>query len=413
MTHVQTASTGRTGARPITEWSRRIARDLEARAASATDVERKRLFEVLPAAKGAIGIGTAALETLLHLISYTRPDDWKGSRSPCVWPSNATLAERADVTVGAIKERLRQLRRLGLIGARDSAHGRRTGRRNDAGEATSAFGIDLTPLRIRFAELSAMAESHTAQQRLFKEGALEIGRVRRMVGQALAQAADLRLTGNHWLALQDKLAAITSAAGAARAVKSSDAYCEALSALSGLERLVGETVDAFLFCENEDGLGSKNRPDIHIQTNPSSNLVHARRDCSSGPGAPEPNQREIRPTPSASQFKTRPDELIAMFPVTAMYVSAPRPKWSDLHRVAGTLRHALGVRTGTWVDALDCLGPDAATVALMVTAERESRNEIRLTAGAYFAGMVSKARKGELDLAKSLWAFRPETVTRQ
>lgn len=102
-----------------------------------------------------------------------------------------------------------------------------------------------------------------------------------------------------------------------------------------------------------------------------------------------------------------------MFPVTAMYVTTPRPTWSDLHRAAGAVRHALGVRTGTWVDALDCLGADGATVALMVTAEREVRNEIRQTAGAYFAGMVSKARRGELDLAKSLWGFRTEQVTRQ
>ena len=413
MSHVQMASTGRTGARPITEWSRKIARDLEARAASATDVERKKLFEVLTAAKGAIGIGTAALETLLHLISYTRPDDWKGARIPCVWPSNATLAERADVTVGAIKERLRQLRRLGLIGARDSGHGRRTGRRNDAGEATSAFGIDLTPLRIRFSELVAMAEAHTAQQRLFKEGALEIGRVRRMVGQALAQAADLRLTGEHWLALQDRLIGITSAAGTARSVRDSDAYKAALKALGGLEQLVGDTVDAFMFPEENDGSGSKNWPDVQLQTNPYLQSVHAHRDCSSTTETVGLDQRDIEPSPSTSQFKTRPDELIGMFPVTAMYVTAPRPKWSDLHRAAGTLRHALGVRTGTWVDALDCLGPDAATIALMVTAERESRNEIRLTAGAYFAGMVSKARKGELDLAKSLWGFRTETVTRQ
>lgn len=413
MNHAQTASTGRTGARPITEWSRRLARDLEARAAAATDVDRDRLFKVLAEAKGAIGIGTAALETLLHLITYTRLDDWKGGRTPCVWPSNATLAERAHVTVGAIKERLRQLRRLGLIAARDSAHGRRTGRRNKAGEATSAFGIDLTPLRVRFAELRDLAAAHTEQQRLFKEGGLEIGRVRRLVGQALAQAADLRLTGPHWLALENQLTAIVSAAGAAKAIKCSDAYRAVLLDVVDLEQLVDDTVDRFMFPEIIDGSGSKNRPDIHIQTNPSSELVHAQRDCSSSPAPSVSHQCDVVPSPSQSQFKARPDELIAMFPVTAMYVTAPRPKWSDLHRAAGSLRHALGVRTGTWVDALDCLGPDAATIAMMVTAERESRNEIRLTAGAYFAGMVSKARRGELDLAKSLWGFRTETATRQ
>lgn len=413
MTHIQTALTGRTGARPITEWSRRIARDLDARAASASDVDRKRLFEVLTAAKGAIGIGTSALETLLHLIGYTRPDDWKGSRSPCVWPSNATLAERADVTVGAIKERLRQLRRLGLVGARDSGHGRRTGRRNDAGEATSAFGIDLTPLRIRFAELSEKAASHTAQQRLFKEGALEIGRVRRLVGQALAQAADLRLTGEHWVALQDQLAGIVKAAGDARAIRNSEAYRAALDALPSLERRVGETVDAFMFPEIEDGSGSRNHPYTQLQTNPCLESVHASRDRSSDIDRAETQVGEVEPSPSTSRFKTRPDELIEMFPVAAMYVTAARPSWPDLHRAAAPLRNALGIRTGTWVDALDCLGPDAATVALMVTAEREVRNEIRLTAGAYFAGMVAKARRGELDLARSLWGFRTEKVARQ
>lgn len=99
-----------------------------------------------------------------------------------------------------------------------------------------------------------------------------------------------------------------------------------------------------------------------------------------------------------------------MFPTTAMYVGTPRPGWTDLHNAAAKLRHALGVRTSTWVDALDKLGPDGATVALMITAEREARDEIRQTAGAYFAGMVVKAKRDELDLAKSLWGFRTERM---
>ena len=105
-------------------------------------------------------------------------------------------------------------------------------------------------------------------------------------------------------------------------------------------------------------------------------------------------------------FKARPIDLIAMFPTTAMYIDAQRPTWPDLHRAAARLRHDLGIRTGTWVDALDKLGSDAAAVAMMITAERGARNEIRRTAGAYFAGMVTRAGRGELDLPKSLWGFR-------
>ncbi|GAA3276392.1 hypothetical protein GCM10020258_56670 [Sphingomonas yabuuchiae] len=65
------------------------------------------------------------------------------------------------------------------------------------------------------------------------------------------------------------------------------------------------------------------------------------------------------------------------------------------------------IRIGVYVDALEKLGPDAAAVAIMITAERHSRSEIRLTPGAYFTGMIGKAKRDELDLAKSLWGFGP------
>jgi replication initiation protein RepC len=62
-----------------------------------------------------------------------------------------------------------------------------------------------------------------------------------------------------------------------------------------------------------------------------------------------------------------------------MYVARDHPGWVDLHRAAARLRHDLGIRTGTEVNALDQRGADAASIAIMITAERESRVEIRLT----------------------------------
>ena len=282
MTYTQTAFTGRTGARPITALMRQITRDLASRADDAHDVERNALYPILEGAKAALGLGTPALETLKHLIGFTRPDDWKEGRHPCAWPSNYTLAELAGVTESAIKARLRQLRSLALVTAHDSGHGRRTGRRREGGEIAQAYGIDLSPLRIRFDELRALADAHSAQSRLFKDGRREISRVRRIVGQALAQAADLRLTGPHWLALQDAMDSAAAAAATARAMKDSDAYSDAIARLSDVEEQVGETIDQFMFADELDGLGSKNAPDIHLQTNPPSlKMVQAQRDCSS------------------------------------------------------------------------------------------------------------------------------------
>lgn len=403
MTYIQTASTGATGARPITAWSRQILRDLAARAPQACDVERNRLYPVLEGAKVALRLGTPALETLKHLISFTRPDDWKGDRTPLAWPSNYTLAELAGVTEGAIKARLRQLRALGLVAAHDSAHGRRTGRRDATGAITSGYGLDLSPLRIRFAELQALAEAQTIQSRLFKEGRLAIARARRLVGQVLAQAAEMGLTGAHWRALQEQVERIAEQAARGRLSRDSEAYQAALDLITELERVIDDTVDRFMFPSSEP-LGSKSTPVMHIQTNPPLNFVITDQSCGSGPAA-------FPTSPSGSVFKARPADLMVMFPATAMYVTADHPGWSDLHAAAARLRHDLGIRTGLWLDALDRLGRDDAAVTMMITAERLARGEIRQSAGAYFSGLMTKACRNELDLGRSLWGFRGAVMT--
>ena len=411
MTYTQTAFTGRTGSRPITAWSRQIVRELEARADCTSDIERNSLYVALEGAKVALGLGTPALETLKHLISYTRPDDWKNGRTPVAWPSNYTLAELAGVTESAIKARLRQIRALGLITPRDSGHGRRNGRRDQAGVISSAYGLDLSPLRIRYTELRALADAQTAQSRLFKEGRLEIARVRRIVSQALAQAADMRLTGSHWIALQDAIDRVASVAAAARSIRDSQAYQDAVGELADVEALVGTTVDRFMFYLEIDGLGSKITPPKHIQTKPDSKpYVHSIRKCSPILHEEEPTKDRTPADETASTFKARPSELIQMFPTVAMYVQNESPSWPNIHRAAARLRHDLGIRTGTWIEALSELGADCAAVAIMITAERTTRNEIRQTAGAYFAGMVAKGKRNELDLARSLWAFRVAIV---
>lgn len=404
MTYIQTASTGATGARPITAWSRQILRDLAARAPQAGDVERNRLYPVLEGAKVALRLGTPALETLKHLISFTRPDDWKGDRTPLAWPSNYTLAELAGVTEGAIKARLRQLRALGLVAAHDSAHGRRTGRRDATGAITSGYGLDLSPLRIRFAELQALAEAHSAQSRLFKEGRLAIARAQRLVGQVLAQAAEKGLTGAHWLALEEQVERIAEQATRGRVSRDSEAYQAALDLITELERAIDDTVDRFMFPFGEP-LGSKSTPVIHVQTRPSPDSVIADQKCCSRPTA-------LPASPSGSVFKARPADLMIMFPTTAMYVTANHPSWPDLHTATARLRRDFGIRTGLWLNALDRLGRDGAAVIMMITAERLARGEIRQSAGAYFSGMMAKACCDQLDLGRSLWKFRADAAAR-
>lgn len=405
MTCIQTASTGATGARPITAWSRRIMRDLETRAPQAGDVERNRLYPVLEGAKVALRLGTPALETLKHLISFTRPDDWKGDRTPLAWPSNYTLAELAGITEGAIKARLRQLRALGLVAAHDSAHGRRTGRRDATGAITSGYGLDLSPLRIRFAELQALAAAHSVQSRLFKEGRLAIARARRLVGQVLAQAAEMGLVGAHWMALQEQVERIAEQAAHARTSRDGAAYQAALDEIPLLETAIDAAIDRFMFPQNHNPSRSKSTPLIQVQTNPYPHSVVAEQESGHDLAA-------LSPSLTGSVFKAYPSDLLIIFPATAMYVTSCNPSWSDLHAAAAALHRDLGIRADIWVDALNRLGRDGAAIAMMITAERLSCGEIRQNAGAYFAGMMAKAYRGELDLARSLWGFRANAGAR-
>lgn len=405
MTYTQTAFTGRTGARPISALTRHIERELAARLENAEDIDRNDLYRVLDGAKTTLGLSASALETLKHLIGYTRPCDYKGDARPIAWPSNHTLAELAGVTEGAIKARLRQLRKLALVTMRDSAHGRRRGQRGEQGQIISAYGIDLSPLRARFGELKAAADAHCAFSRLDKLGRQEIGRVRRIVSQALAQAADLGLVGKHWTALHDMIEAVAVQASAARATRDKDRYAEALSQLPGIEEAVGDTIDRYMFPDIAAS-GSKSSPFKQVPTTPCKPLVERPQDCSRDPVGRTPSEGEVASPSAQTSFKTSPRELVDMFPTTGMYVDAKRPTWADLHRAAARLRHDLGICAGSWVEALDKLGMDGAAVAMMITAERRTRSEIRLTPGAYFAGMVARADRGELDLPKSLWGFR-------
>ena len=88
MSYTQTAFTGRTGARPISALTRHIERELAARMETAGDVDRNDLYRILDGAKTAIGLSASALETLKHLIGYTRPDDYKGDARPIAWPTS-------------------------------------------------------------------------------------------------------------------------------------------------------------------------------------------------------------------------------------------------------------------------------------------------------------------------------------
>jgi replication initiation protein RepC len=82
------------------------------------------------------------------------------------------------------------------------------------------------------------------------------------------------------------------------------------------------------------------------------------------------------------------------------------PGWEELVAAAYDLRRELGVSQASWAEACELLGRSGAAIGLLV-ADRAALREIdpvRCPA-AYFRGLVSRARRGELRLHASVFGL--------
>lgn len=100
-----------------------------------------------------------------------------------------------------------------------------------------------------------------------------------------------------------------------------------------------------------------------------------------------------------------PDELIRLTPRLKPYLSRPNPTWQEIIDAADWLRHDLGVSKSLWGEACIAMGRELAAVALAIVSTKEAEH-FRTTPGAYFHGMVAKAKTGELHLERTVWALR-------
>jgi len=104
-------------------------------------------------------------------------------------------------------------------------------------------------------------------------------------------------------------------------------------------------------------------------------------------------------------LKLRPDELVRLAPRLKPYLQRPDPAWPDIVDAAGWLRHDLDVSKPLWGEACLAMGREQAAIALAVVSAKDP-GHFRTTPGGYFHGMVAKAKAGELNLDRTLWAMR-------
>jgi len=87
------------------------------------------------------------------------------------------------------------------------------------------------------------------------------------------------------------------------------------------------------------------------------------------------------------------------------------PNWPELVDAADCIRHQLDISQFAWGEACLTMGRKQAAVAVALLAAKPA-DHFPEGAGAYFLGMVDRAKAGELHLDRSWFALRPKDASR-
>jgi replication initiation protein RepC len=299
---------------------------------------------------------------------------------------------------------------------RDNEQGKRYGRRGADGRIIEAYGFDLSPLALRQDEFIRLAAEARVERERMKALRKRVTLARRGVRQAGETLAGLGSLPEGWPRLQAETAELVAAAkGAARS--------EELAALAhALERRKAEAeqwvrdTSKPVEIDPEGAVYGPHTTDTNLSENLSDTVIACEESSSVERAEPKPEALSppLPPTPLVSAPPPSPErllrlkagQLIELAPRLGRYVVAETPSWRDIVDAAGSwLRPELGVSPSLWGEACQVMGREAAALALALVSTKDTAH-FRSTAGAYFAGMVRKAEKGELHLERTVWALR-------
>ena len=366
------------------------------------------------------------------------PGDWP----PVIWMTKTKIADHLGLKPRAISNIEDDLARAGFIYWTDCASRRRNGWRDpETGRIACAYGVNLAPFAARADDIEATFEAVRQERHDSKALVYEIAaiRSRTLIGLKAAlrsgaasdasipglidQAASLptgRAMACWRLAPLEELAAdARSIEERARAVIHPDR--------AGKTSLPNEELSSencTLGCTLESGSTTNTNQYQDI------NLAAAARTAEP---APDPRTTAARHGPErencsrgapddAPPSKFPPAWLILESLPTSFARHLPdrtRADAQDFRLAANLARSRLGVSPSAWRQACEVMGLDAASLAVAVVASRADAGKVR-SAGGYLRGMVAAARRGELELGKSLWglvdradtAAQPEAVPR-
>lgn len=407
----------RTGLRSVTPETL-AATNFARQYSSSTRITRAAAIRVVKLAAAAMGLKTAKIAMLDQLFACSKAVDWLGSAPPVVWPSNARLARSLGISISTMKYHLNGLVRAGLVAYSDGPTYQRSGRRDDQGNIIEATGIDLSPIAVRFAELTELVEAAEFAAKESQKLGYRRTILRKEV-QALLFAASRASLAGDWGQYQARLDRIAEE----RTVD----LDSRIALVADLEALLSEVEQAYDMVNQDlkfDAALPKYRPLLTTAEHSDSehsNKIRPRANAheSNSTSASGRMAFENKPAETANPQQTQKHPQVMLSddlqnisidliksgcPAFETYAPGAFESWWNFKESARQVAISLNINPQVWQEAVAVLGNDLAASALAVTVQKAETGLV-LKPGAYLRTLTQRGRVGELHISRSLFGL--------
>ena len=386
------------------------------------DTRRISRIEALKTAKraaAALGLKASKIALIDNLFAYSKPADWNDADvTPVVWPSNDLLARKLGVKVSTLKHHLKGLVEAGLIAYSDSPTYQRRGRRDETGKIIEAYGINLSPIAVRYRELLMIANAADADAQARKQYSYRRTILRKEIQSILLSAAQRAVEGP-WSHAQARLDTILD-----EKPRELDDLMNQVSKLEALLDEIQETYEEAFKEQNSTTVVAKFRPLRTTAETPHSESRNNEgtplpRDTLSDLTASgglafekEPSDADHPVQDQKTSSKTLEDDLkhisLSLLetacPEATEFVPDCFENWNNLRGAAKTLCLAVGINPQVLAEAQEALGPELAAAAVALILQKYGMNLIGKP-GAYLRELTKRGRTGELAISRSLFGL--------
>ena len=349
-------------------------------------VSKWQVFRDIREAKEVLGATDRALAILNALLTFHRDEELLGEGNLVVFPSNEQLIRRANgMSPATLRRHLANLVTSGLIIRRDSPNGKRFARKGQGGAIEQAYGFDLSPILARAAEFRELAEAVAAERKAFRLVRERLTICRRDVVKMIEAGINESVPGS-WRGFQRRYEAIIT-----RLPRT--APRQALEAIANeLEDLwadVHQTLE--LFVESQNLNANESHSEHHIQN--SSPDFHPTGENKSGSRIKDEASGTAEHTDNVRSLPRRDLPLgmvLSACPEIAPYADGGQIRtWRDLGAAADRARPGMGVSPSAWLEAVEVMGLQTASIVLAAILQRAEHIRSR---GGYLRDLTERAR---------------------